>query len=118
MFDDPKKRLDELNRALMEAEAPEVEAPEEDWLQVAKDFLAEMEGKSQAPIRNKANDYGRKMGPTDMPRTKYADEEMSESDALYVERPRRKGAGGLVILALLELITIALIILWWMKWTL
>lgn len=98
MFDDPKQRLQELDFALREAEA------EDDWLQDAKDFLGELDSEQQ---------YS-----TDLPRTKFADEEMTESDALYVQAPQRKGAGGLVILALLELIAIALIILWWLKWML
>ena len=98
MFDNPKQRLQELDFALRETET------EDDWLQDAKDLLGEYDNEQ--------------LYPTDLPRTKYADEEMSESDALYVEKPQCKGAGGLVILALLELIAIALIILWWLKWTL
>lgn len=98
MFDDPKKRLQELDSALRAAEA------EEDWLQETDSLFVEFDGEQP--------------NPTDLPRIKYADEIMSESDALYVEKPQRKGAGGLVILALLELIAICLILLWWIKWTL
>lgn len=98
MFDDPRERLQELDFALREVES------EDDWLQDTKDLLEDFDSE---PLH-----------PTDLPRTKYADEKMTESDALYVEKPQRKGAGGLVILALLELIAIALMILWWLKWIL
>lgn len=102
MFDDPKKRLEELDAALKAAQAEE----ELDWLQDAKDFLAELDEDDKAPES------------VNLPRTKYADEDMYESSALYVEAPKRKGAGGYMVLALLELIAIGLIGLWWLKWTL
>lgn len=107
MFDDPKQRLYELEQALKEEEWEELPAEEEDdWLADAKALL----GDSPAPRCGQPKSV-------DFSRTVYADEEMSESDALYVEPPKRKGAGGLVFLALLELIGIGLVILWWMKWT-
>ncbi len=114
MFDDPKQRLRQMEQALKEAEMEALQ--EEDWLQDAKDFLAELEEGPQAPVRNRANNYGRKAQAPEPPRLDYSDREMGESDALYVEKPKRKGAGGLVILALLELIAIMLVILWWIKW--
>ena len=123
MFDDPKRRLYELDRALREAELEEnmdiqeEEEEEADWLQEAKDLLNES-ATERLPIRNLANNYGRKSESVDFARTAYADEEMRESDALYVEKPRRKGAGGLVFLAFLELVGIGFVIMWWLKWTL
>lgn len=121
MFDDPKRRLYELDQALREAEMEEnmdiQQEEESDWLQEAKDLLNES-STERLPIRNRANNYGRKPESADFARAAYADEELRESDALYVEKPRRKGAGGLVFLAVLELVGIALVILWWLKWTL
>ena len=121
MFDDPKRRLYELDRALREAEPEEnmdiQEEEEADWLQEAKDLLNES-ATERLPIRNLANNYGRKPESVDFARTAYADEEMRESDALYVEKPRRKGAGSLVFLAFLELVGIGFVIMWWLKWTL
>ncbi len=109
MFDDPKLRLQQMEQALKEAE----EAPEEeDWLQEYKDLL----GEPEPPVRNQASNRGRKPEAKSFSRTVYADEEMTESDALYVEKPKRKGAGPYVLLALLELIAIMLVILWWIKW--
>lgn len=124
MFDDPKLRLYELDEALKAAEYDEeMEDTEPDWLQEAKDLLNES-ATEVLPIRNKANNYGREPEPQAPPRGRkmpdlvYADEDLPEPDALFVEKPPRKGAGGLVFLALLELIGIALVILWWMRWTL
>ncbi len=97
MFDDPNQRLKELEAALKAAEA---EAEEEDWLRDVEDLLNEEMPDS-----------------VNLSRTKYADEVMTESDALYVERPKRKGAAGLVFLALLELIAIGLLALRWLQWS-
>ncbi len=97
MFDDPNQRLKELEAALKAAEAEE---EEEDWLRDVEELINE-----EIP------------DSVDLPRTKYADEVMRESDALYVEKPKRKGAAGLVFLALLELTAIGLLALRWLKWS-
>lgn len=39
-----------------------------------------------------------------------------EANAVYDEGPHPKGAGSLVFLAILELLGIAAIIGWWIKW--
>lgn len=111
MFDDPKQRLYQMEQALKDVEMEKAYQEEPDWLLDAKALIGE---EPQVPIRNKANNYGR---PMDLPEAPvYTDREMKESDALYVEKPRRKGAGSLVFLALLELIAMFLVVLWWLRW--
>lgn len=51
----------------------------------------------------------------DFGRMSYEDDSY-EANAVYDEGPRPKGAAGLVFLAILELLGIAAIIGWWIKW--
>lgn len=51
----------------------------------------------------------------DFGRTVYEDDRR-DAPAVYEDRQKPKGAGGLVLLALLELAGIAAIIGWWIKW--
>lgn len=122
MFDDPKKNLRRMEEALWEAEyedTPEEENPdwtegEEDWLEQAKELLDE-----DPPIRNHANGYGARNYAVDFDRTVYDDEEeMDDKKAVYDDAPPPKGIGGLVFLAVLELLGIVAIALWWLKWLL
>lgn len=122
MFDDPKKELRRMEEELFAAEyeeepesGSESEYEDEDWLQQARELLGEEE---EPPIRNHANGYGaspRNMAP-DFGRMAYADEELDESRAVFDEAPKKKGAGGLVVLALLEVLGILAILWWWKQW--
>lgn len=127
MFDDPKKELRRLEEALLaegfdEAYDPSVEEmepeydPEYDW---------ELEALLEP---NEAVDFGRMA---------YADEDFDEDAALLADtgsrgrkrketmkqkkggkpvKKQKKGIGGLVLLALLELLGIAWLVRWWILW--
>lgn len=127
MFDDPKKELQRLERELLAAEYEEEEEEreaefgsefdfeEEDWLREAKALIGEEE---EIPIRNHANGYGTRPRnyATDFDRTVYDDEEIDEDKAVFADPPKSKGIGGLVLLALLEVLGILAIVWWWIKW--
>lgn len=127
MFDDPKKELRRLEQELLAAEyEEEPESQEEayasgfafeedDWLQEAKALIGEEE---DIPIRNHANGYGTRPRnyAVDFDRTVYDDEEMDEDKAVFADEPKSKGIGGLVLLALLEVLGIVAIVLWWVRW--
>ena len=120
MFDDPRKELRRLEEELLAAEYEEEEQIEqydefEDFGEYDEDeaILAEARaliGEEEPPIyRNHANGYGtRRPNPAvDFNRTVYADEEFDEDSAVLVEKKKKeKGIGGLVFLAILELIGI------------
>ncbi len=106
-----------------------------DWLQDTKALIGDDE---DIPIRNHANNYGRpvagkpsgnsrqnsgKTRPSnprndavDFQRTVYADETLDEHAAVFVEKTKKKGAGCLPILVLLEVLGIAGVIWWWIRW--
>lgn len=127
MFDDPKKELRRLEQELLAAEyeeEPEEQEEEfgsgfafeeDDWLQEAKTLIGEEE---EIPIRNHANGYGTRPRnyAVDFDRTVYDDEEMDEDKAVFVDEPKPKGIGGLVLLALLEVLGIVAIVWWWIQW--
>lgn len=127
MFDDPKKELRRLEQELLAAEyedEPEEQEAEfgsefvfeeEDWLREAKALIGEEE---EIPIRNHANGYGTRPGnyAADFDRTVYDDEEPDEDKAVFVDEPKSKGIGGLVLLALLEVLGIVAIVWWWVQW--
>ena len=118
MFDDPKKELrrmqDELLAAEMEEWLEQTQSQDiNELLDDAKDFLEE-----EPPVRNFANGYGAQPRnyAVDFDRTVYDDEEFDDDAAVFVEEPKKKGIGGLVFLAILELIGIVAIVVWWIKW--
>lgn len=127
MFDDPKKELRRMEQELLAAEyekdseemEPEFgagfEFEEEDWLREAKALIGEEE---EIPIRNHANGYGTRPRnhAVDFERTVYDDEEMDEKKAVFTDEPKPKGIGGLVLLALLEVLGIVAIVWWWIQW--
>lgn len=122
MFDDPKKELRRMEQELLAAEyeeepepdfGDEFELEEGDWLQEAKALIGDEE---EIPIRNHANGYGTRNYAVDFDRTVYDDEEMDEDKALFAEETKSKGIGGLVVLALLEVLGIVAIVLWWVQW--
>ncbi len=129
MFDDPKKTLRRMEEELRAAEREDQEEQEppfgsefeftddEELIREAKALLRE---EDDIPIRNHANGYGARPMPgaqaPDYGRMVYDPEEPDEDVAVFAQEPKPKGAGGLVILALLELIGILAVILWWLKW--
>ncbi len=133
MFDDPKKALRKMEEALWEAEAGEWEepdAPEEplpedtfsysddsDWLREARELIGEEQ--EERPAREEPLPRRRRNDAVDFHRTVYADEEMDENSAVFVEKRKKKGkksSGCLPIVILLELIGIAGVVWWWVRW--
>ncbi len=109
MFDDPKKNLRQMEEALLAVEYEDENPDDSDWLEEAKALLGDEE---DTPVlrpnpRNRAVAFDR---------TVFADEEPDEDAAVYLDKPRKKGIGKLVILALLELAGIAALIVWWIQW--
>ena len=94
MFDDPKKRLRELEDQLL-AEETITEKPDDEF-QIDTEILADM-GDDEVPIRNFANGYGRNIQPaTPAP--------MPEEEPIPTKRER---IGGLVFLAVIECLIFA-----------
>lgn len=138
MFDDPKRELQRLEEELLAEEAeenPDQEeepAPEDEFDPFFDDdalndalygsdqgWLEDVDALLQEPeVRNHANGYGtRRSNPAvDFPKTVYADEDLDESQAVFDDRPKPKGVGGLVFLAILEVIGILAVLLWWVQW--
>ncbi len=124
MFDDPKKELRRMEQALWEAEEEEIpQEPdwEEDSVFLPEDWEeqdADLSRHEDIPIRNYANNYGRRPGnfAPDIRRTVYDDEEDLDDRAVVPPEPEKKGVGGLFLLLLLEILGILLVILWWVRW--
>ena len=142
MFDDPKKELQRMQRELLAAEQEteeEVYTPFEDYtacgdydeeeqlLKEAKMLIGDFD--DEPPIRNHANGYGNrrtvsapqkappapKNPAVDFNRTVFSDEEFDEKNAVLVEE-QPKGIGGLLLLAILEVLGILAIVGWWIQW--
>ena len=120
MFDDPKNTLRRMEEELRAAEYEEEAEPEyedDDWLADAKALIGEDE---EIPIRNHANGYGTRPRNYAMyDNREVYDEELDDDAVLYAEEPRKKkGIGGLVLLALLEVLGILAVLWWWARWLL
>lgn len=94
MADMRKRYLRQLEDELLEEEPEALSEEEEDLPERPYDH------------RRIRADFGR-MACEDDPR---------EANAVYDEGPQPKGAGSLVFLAILELLGIAAVIGWWIKW--
>ena len=110
LFDDPKKKLRELEDQLL-AEETVTEKPDDDF-QIDTEILADI-GDDEVPIRNFANGYGRKVQPV----TPVAPPPMPEPEPILEEEEptptKRERIGGLVFLAVIEcLIFAGLAALW------
>ena len=102
MFDDPKKKLRELEDQLL-AEETVTEKPDDDF-QIDTEILADV-GDDEPPIRNFANGYGRNIQPA-------APAPMPEPEPILKEEKeptptRRERIGGLVFLAVIECLIFA-----------
>ena len=126
MFDDPNRELRRMQEELLAMERQEQNpAVDDDWLQEAKALLGPEE--EEFPIRNHANGYGTRPfpDPTADSRMAYVPDPTEDSRMAYAGAPREdpadkqskpKGAGGLILLALLEVAGILAVALWWARW--
>lgn len=139
MFDDPKRELERLNEALQEEEEAEALAQETEaagekgeyldesvidealygsdqkWLDEIHELLEEPE----PAVRNHANGYGntRRNPAVDFSKAVYEDEgELDEEQAVLDDRPKPKGIGCLLVLAIAEMLGILAIVGWWLNW--
>ncbi len=130
MFDDPKKALRQMEEALWETEEKDFEALAEeeipqgtfsysddaDWLEEVKEWIGEDTG-SQVRDNPRQQVSRRRNDAVDFHRTVYADEKMDEASAVFVEKKKkRKGSGCLPFVIALELIGIAGVVWWWIRW--
>ncbi len=107
MFDDPQKKLHWMEEELLsEEEAQETD----DLMRRVDELLEDEEEEDFSPkIRRRRNPA------MDASRTVYGDEAFDEDAAVFPE-PKKKGIGGLVLLAILETAAIVAIARWWMQW--
>ena len=91
-----------LEEALLEEEAQELS-------EEADEFEEEFSASEVSPRKRRQN------SAVAHSRTFYDDEVFDENAAVEDTEPRRKGIGGLLLLALLELIGIVAIAAWWAK---
>lgn len=119
MFDDPKKKLRELEDQLLAAEENEDFNAEQDdefqkiYAEVLAEFGPVNEPEQEPPIRNFANGYGRNIQPV----TPVAPAPMPEPEPVFEEeepRPVRERVGGLVFLAVLECLILAGLAFFWL----
>lgn len=130
MFDDPKRELQWLEEELLAAEEEELGQQEQeededdfaewddggdaDWLEEVEELLTQQ---TPATRKRAGGRGGKPENPAvDFGRTVYDDEEMDEDAAVFDDTPKPKGIGGLVVLAILEVIGILGIALWWLRW--
>lgn len=118
VFDDPKKELKRLERELL---AEEDDHWLDDQLAQAHALLGDTSetedmdatriyrDASEMPVRNYANGYTapRKLYDYD---EQYVDEPQEDLSDV----PREKGIGGLIVLALFEMLAIAIVLVYWM----
>ena len=127
MFDDPRKELRRLEEQLLAEEDPGPDVPEDtlrmdDELEEARRLLGaempedeEAEDEDPEPMvyRNFANGYGRRQSVPVRNRDRF-DRDLEEYSDQVHDEPREKGVRGLVILACLELLGIAAVIVYWL----
>ena len=115
MFDDPKRKLQELEDQLLAAEEY-TEEQEDEFQKIYAGVLAEFgpvdEPEQEPPIRNFANGYGRKIQPVTRPAPPPMPEPVEEEPL-----PRRERIGGLVFLAVLECLIFAGLAVYWLGGT-
>ena len=127
MFYDPRKELRRLEEQLLAEEDPGPDVPEDtlrmdDELEEARRLLGdempddeEEEDEDPEPMvyRNFANGYGRRQSVPVRNRDRF-DRDLEEYSDQVHDEPREKGVRGLVILACLELLGIAAVIVYWL----
>lgn len=125
MFDDPREDLHWLQEELLaeEQEAgfdqdmPPQEDPELVWLHQVRSLLGPEDPPPQAPPRRptRASRAARQAPPAHF-QTYEPGQEWDEGAAVFDDDPPPKGIGGLVVLAVLELLGILAVAGWWLKW--
>ena len=108
MFDNPKKELERLEQQLLAAEADD-EAEDafcNEEYDEALDLLLD-----EPSYEDDDRGFSRRAAGFDIDDTPY---EM-DSDR-YVPAPKKKGIGGLLFIAILELLAAAGLIGWWLGW--
>ena len=110
MFDNPKKELERLEQQLLAAERSE---PEADYSDVPYEQPAVDEVLDDALYAALYDDreFSRRSAGFDIP-----DEDYEMDTDRYVPAPKKKGIGGLVLIAILELILAFALIAWWLGW--
>ena len=116
MFDDPKRKLQELEDQLLAAEDTTLEQ-EDEFQKIYAEVLAEFgpgdAQEQEPPIRNFANGYGRNVQPV----TPVAPPPMPEPEPILEEEEptptKRERIGGLVFLAVIECLIFAGLAAWW-----
>ena len=102
-------RRDERSDSLKWLEEALLEEEEQELTQDADEFEEEFAPSEVFPRKRRQN------SAVAHSRTFYDDEVFDESAAVEDTEPRRKGIGGLLVLALLELAGIVAIAAWWAK---
>ena len=111
MFDDPKKKLRELEDQLL-AEETATEKPDDEFDRIYAEILADV-GDDEPPIRNFANGYGRNVQPV----TPVAPPPMPEPEPIFEEEeplPQRERIGSLVFLVIVECLIFAGLAAFWL----
>ena len=110
MFDNPKKELERLQEQLLAAEAHD---PEEDFDDLSDDMFQESD--PDEVLDNEL--YAVLYDDRDFSRRSAGFDAEYEMDAdRYVHAPKKKGIGGLLFVAFLELVAAAALIAWWLGW--
>lgn len=129
MFDDPREDLHWLQEELLaqeEAEGfaqdEEDELPEDDpelvWLRQVHSLLGpeeQPEPSRRSTRATRASRAARQAPPANF-QTYEPGQSWDESAALFDDGPPPKGIGGLVVLAILEVLGILAVVGWWLKW--
>ena len=112
MFDDPKRKLQELEDQLL-AEEEYTEEQEDEFQKIYAEVLAEFgpgdAQEQEPPIRNFANGSGRKIQPVTRPAPPPMPEPGEEEPL-----PRRERIGGLVFLVIVECLIFAGLAAFWL----
>ena len=117
MFDDPKRKLQELEDQLLAAEDNTLEQ-EDEFQKIYAEVLAEFgpgdAQEQEPPIRNFANGYGRNVQPV----TPVAPPPMPEPEPILEQeapaRTKRERIAGLVFLAVIECLIFAGLAAFWL----
>ena len=137
MFDNPRDDLHWLQEELLAEEQAEgydedygdeeeddpQYCPEDDpelaWLQQVHSLLGPEDPQPQHPTRaarqTKASKAARQAPPAHF-QSYDPGQEWDESAAVFDDEPPPKGIGGLLVLAILELLGILAVVGWWLKW--
>lgn len=127
MFDDPREDLSWLQQELLEAEQAEApfqpasdlwdpDDPEQQWLDEVEALLGQEEPAPAKEVRRPVKSK-KSPRPTAAQRAARSQEEpWDESAAVFDDKAPPKGIGGLVVLAILEVLGILAVVGWWLKW--